>query len=72
MLFFTSQGVADGVSSWRHEGIDASLFPNVLMANCIKHLEKCQGKTDPIKLFERSYEDIIKKNQVEAGLQNYK
>ena len=60
-------GVADGVSSWRYLGVDASLFPNALMANCIKHLKTNQGKIDPKKLLDMSYQDILKSNEVKAG-----
>lgn len=60
-------GVADGVSGWRHKGVDASLFPNTLMANCMKHLEKRQGKIHPTELLNISYQDIMQNNEVEAG-----
>lgn len=60
-------GVADGVSSWRYAGTDPSLFPNMLMANCMKHLEDCQGKINLEELLSSAYSEILQNNQVEAG-----
>ena len=60
-------GVADGVSSWRHSGADPALFPNMLMLNCIEHLEKAQGKIGLQELLISAYSDILQKSEVEAG-----
>ncbi len=60
-------GVADGVSGWRHAGTDPSVFPNMLMANCMKHLEDCEGKINLKDLLALAYSEILEKTQVEAG-----
>lgn len=60
-------GVADGVSSWQHTGIDPSLFPSMLMANCMNYLEKKQGKINLVELFSAAYEEILQNNEVDAG-----
>lgn len=61
-------GVADGVSSWsRYAGVDASLFPNTLLANCMKHLEERQGKIPPQTVLAGACLEILQNNQVEAG-----
>ena len=65
--YFILSGVADGVSSWRHAGTDPSIFPNMLMANCMKHLEDCQGKINLEELLSSAYSEILQNNQVEAG-----
>jgi hypothetical protein len=65
--YFILSGVADGVSSWRYAGTDPSLFPNMLMANCMKHLEDCQGKINLEELLSSAYSEILQNNQVEAG-----
>ena len=60
-------GVADGVSQWRHTGTDPSVFPNMLMANCMKLLEDNKGKISLEELLAYAYSDILQKKQVEAG-----
>ena len=44
------------------------MFPNMLMANCMKLLEDNEGKIGLEKLLAYAYSDILQKKQVEAGM----
>ena len=68
MPYYLISGVADGVSQWRHWGTDPSIFPNMLMANCMKHLKEQQGKVNIKELLSSAYSEILQNNQVEAGM----
>lgn len=62
-------GVADGVSSWKREGIDPSLFSNALMANCLKiaQANHSNGVLCPAAVLEQSFHSIQKNKEVPGG-----
>ncbi|KAK4058633.1 Protein phosphatase 2C 7 [Microbotryomycetes sp. JL221] len=57
--------VADGVGGWTESGVDPSHFSQALMFYA--HNSVNQGTTDPKKILEEAYDQVLKEKRVVAG-----
>jgi protein phosphatase PTC7 len=63
---YVSFGVADGVGGWANEGIDPSVFSNVLCTSARQAFLKADTP-DPLDLMKQSYDNVTKGGDENVG-----